>query len=52
MPTTGSGGNADGIADVLGIGCDKGTENDDTGPANLEFSTRGVRGAVSPAGKH
>ena len=38
--------------DVLGIGCDKGTENDDTGSANLELSTRGVSSAVSPPGKH
>ena len=30
-------GNADGIADVLGIGCDKGTENDEKGSAYLEF---------------
>ena len=44
-------GNVDGIADVLGIGCDQGTENGGTGSANFEFFTRGVTGAVSPPGK-
>ena len=37
---------------MLGIGCDKGTENYEKDSANLEFPTRGVRGAVSPPGKH
>ena len=40
------------LINVLGIGRETGTENDGAGWAIVEFSTRGVTGAVSPPGKH